>query len=71
MPHEGNLFACSPALGKLVIQLIQITKLALRPVTSPFSDIYYYHEIPKISPGAYFWRGLYSEEKFAFQNRLG
>ena len=44
MGHEGDLFACSLAMGKLVnaINTKKIQKLALRPVTSPFSDIYYY-----------------------------
>jgi len=44
MGHEGDLFACSLAMGKLVnaINTKKIQKLALRPVTSPFSDVYYY-----------------------------
>ena len=45
MGHEGDLFACPLAMGKLVNAINtkkKIQKLASQPVTSPFSDIYYY-----------------------------
>ena len=58
MRHERDLFACSPAMGKLVNTInTNYKKLALRPVTSPFSDIYHYRKIPKLSPGAIFFKG--------------
>ena len=39
MGHQGDLFACLLAMGKLVNAINtkkKIQKLALRPVTSPF-----------------------------------